>query len=104
MTLASGWPWGWAFASPASIRFGLALFPVPADRTGQAALPSFVGRMDLSAHPIRPGLALASCHLIPTAITAGAFRVASGLLCLHAVAITPAGSVEPAFRFQVWLQ
>src|SRR6202163_415630 len=27
-------------------------------------------------------------------ITAGASRVASGLLCLHAVAITPAGSME----------
>jgi hypothetical protein len=32
--------------------------------------------------------------LIPTAITAGASRVASGLLCVHAVAITPAGSME----------
>jgi hypothetical protein len=32
--------------------------------------------------------------LIPTAITAGASRVASGLLCLHAVAITPAGSMK----------
>ena len=30
----------------------------------------------------------------PTAITAGASRVASGLLCVHAVAITPAGSME----------
>jgi hypothetical protein len=29
-------------------------------------------------HPIRPGLALASCQLILTAITAGASRVASG--------------------------
>jgi len=29
-----------------------------------------------------------------TAITAGASRVASGLLCLHAIAITPAGSME----------
>src|SRR5207248_5138596 len=27
-------------------------------------------------------------------ITAGASRVASGLLCVHAVAITPAGSIE----------
>src|SRR5437870_9519111 len=36
----------------------------------------------------------ASCQLISTAITAGASRVASGLLCLHAVAITPAGSME----------
>jgi hypothetical protein len=33
--------------------------------------------------------------LIPTAISAGASRVASGLLCVHAVAITPAGSMEP---------
>ena len=32
--------------------------------------------------------------MIPTAITAGASRVASGLLCLHAVAITPAGPME----------
>jgi hypothetical protein len=32
--------------------------------------------------------------LIPTAITAGASRVASGLLCVHAIAITPAGSME----------
>jgi hypothetical protein len=32
--------------------------------------------------------------LVPTATTAGASRVASGLLCLHAVAITPAGSME----------
>jgi hypothetical protein len=33
--------------------------------------------------------------LIPTAITAGASRVASGPLCLHAVATTPAGPMEP---------
>jgi hypothetical protein len=45
-------------------------------------------------HPIRPGLSLASCRLIPSAITAGASRVASGLLCLHAVANIPAGSME----------
>ena len=30
----------------------------------------------------------------PYAITAGASRVASGLLCLHAIAITPAGPME----------
>jgi hypothetical protein len=35
-----------------------------------------------------------SYRLIPTAITAGASRVASGLLCLHAIAITPAGPME----------
>jgi hypothetical protein len=46
-------------------------------------------------HPIRPGLSLTSCQLTPTAITAVASRVASGLLCLHAVAITPAGSMKP---------
>ena len=32
--------------------------------------------------------------MIPTAITAGASRVASGLLCLHAIAIIPAGPME----------
>ena len=45
-------------------------------------------------HPIRPNLSLASCRLIRTAITAGASRVAPGQLCLHAVAITPAGLME----------
>jgi hypothetical protein len=45
-------------------------------------------------HPIRPGLALASCQLIPTAITAGASCVAPDPLCLHAVATTPAGPME----------
>jgi hypothetical protein len=39
VTVASRWLVGWAFASPASIRFGLALFPVPAHRTGQADFP-----------------------------------------------------------------
>src|ERR1035437_8993710 len=45
-------------------------------------------------HPRRPGLALATCQLTPTAITAGASRVASDPLCLHAVATTPVGSME----------
>jgi hypothetical protein len=45
-------------------------------------------------HPTRPGLSLASCQLIPTAITAGTSRVASGLLSVYAIAITPAGSME----------
>jgi hypothetical protein len=45
-------------------------------------------------HPTRPGLTLASCQLIASATTAGASRVASGPLCLHAVANTPAGLVE----------
>jgi hypothetical protein len=42
-------------------------------------------------HPTWPGLPLASCQLIHTAITAGTSRVAHGPLCLHAVANTPAG-------------
>src|SRR5467141_449219 len=45
-------------------------------------------------HPSRPGLSLASCQLIHTAITAGTSRVAYGPLCLHAVANTPAGLME----------
>jgi hypothetical protein len=45
-------------------------------------------------HPIQPGPSLASCRLITTAITAGASRVATGQLCLLAVAITPAGLME----------
>jgi hypothetical protein len=47
-----------------------------------------------SPPPHTARLSLTSCELIPTAITAGAFRVASGLLCLHAIAITPAGPME----------
>jgi hypothetical protein len=45
-------------------------------------------------HPKRPGLSLASCQLIHTAITAGTSRVALGPHCLHAVANTPAGQME----------
>ena len=45
-------------------------------------------------HPIRPGLSLTSCQLIFIVIAAGASRVASGLLYVHAIAITPAGSME----------
>jgi len=45
-------------------------------------------------HPSQPSLSLTSCQLIPTAITAGTSRVASDPLCLHAVANTPAGSME----------
>ena len=45
-------------------------------------------------HPIRPGLSLTRCRLIASAITAGASRVATGQLCLLAVAITPAGLME----------
>src|SRR6266581_5933508 len=45
-------------------------------------------------HPSQPGLSLASCQLIPTAITAGTSRVAHDPLCVHAVANTPAGRME----------
>src|SRR5215469_3265626 len=45
-------------------------------------------------HPSRPGLSLTSCQLIRTTITAGTSRVAYSPLCLHAVAITPAGLME----------
>jgi hypothetical protein len=45
-------------------------------------------------HPKRPGLSLASCQLIQTAITAGTSRVTPGPLCLHAVANTPAGRMK----------
>ena len=45
-------------------------------------------------HPSPPGLSLTSCQLIHTAITAGTSRVATGPLCLHAVANTPAGLME----------
>jgi hypothetical protein len=45
-------------------------------------------------HPSQPGLSLASCQLIHTAITAGTSRVASDPLCLHVVANTPAGPME----------
>ena len=53
---------------------------------------SSVVRASPPPHTARP--ALASCQLITPAITAGVSRVASGLLCLHAVAITPAGLME----------
>ena len=51
-------------------------------------------------HPSQPGLSLASCQLIRTAITAGTSRVAYGPLCLHAVANTPAGRIEPCSLLQ----
>ena len=45
-------------------------------------------------HLSQPGLSLASCQLIHTAITAGTSRVAHGPHCVHAVANTPAGRME----------
>jgi hypothetical protein len=46
-------------------------------------------------------LALASCQLIHTAITAGTSRVAYGPLCLRAVATTPAGPMETLFALTI---
>ena len=62
------------------------LRPLPSP--GITRLPRYYGPL---RHPRRPGLALTSCRLTPTAITAGASRVASGPHCLHADANTPAG-------------
>ena len=45
-------------------------------------------------HPKRPGLSLARRQLTHASITVRASRVASVLLCMHAVVITPAGSAE----------
>ncbi|HKU26415.1 MAG TPA: hypothetical protein VJQ54_13155, partial [Candidatus Sulfotelmatobacter sp.] len=63
----------------------------PLPSTGIARLHQYYESL---RHPKRPGLSLTSCRLIAKAITAGASRVASGLLCRHAVAITPAGLME----------
>ena len=68
---------------------GHTLRPLPS--AGVTRLRRYYGPL---RHPIRPGLALASCQLILIAITAGASRVAPDPLGLHAVATTPAGSME----------
>src|SRR6202034_1286188 len=63
--------------------------PRPLPSPGITRLHRYCGPL---RHPIRPGLALASCQLTaPRTITAGVSRVASGRLCLHAVANTPTG-------------
>ena len=67
----------------------LQLGPLPS--TGVTRLPQYYEPL---RHPSQPGLSLASCQLIHTAITAGTSRVTSGPLCLHAVATTPAGPME----------
>src|SRR4051812_998089 len=67
-----------------AFRFQLRLLPSP----GITRLLRYYGP---PRDPKRPGLTLASYRLIPTAITVGASRVASGPLCIHAVANTPAG-------------
>jgi hypothetical protein len=50
-------------------------------------------------HPIQPDPTLTSCQLIRLRSPHGASRVASGLLCLHAIAIIPAGPMELARSF-----
>jgi hypothetical protein len=80
--------------SPISLSFvasclRLQLRPLPS--TGVTRLRRYCEPL---RHPKRPGLSLTSCRLIRTAITAGTSRVAHGPLCLHAVAITPAGLME----------
>jgi hypothetical protein len=69
------------------------LRPLPSP--GITRLPRYCGPL---RHPRRPGLALTSCQLVAVATTAGASRVASGPLCLHAVANTPAGPMGPFAR------
>ena len=64
----------------------LHLGPLPS--TGITRLPQYY---EPFRHPSQPGPSLTSCQLIHTAITAGTSRVGYGPLCLHAVAITPAG-------------
>ena len=54
---------------------------------------SSVLRTSPPPHTARPGSR--EVPVDPTAITAGASRVAPDPLCLHAVATTPAGSTEP---------
>jgi hypothetical protein len=67
----------------------LQLGPLPS--TGITRLPQYY---EPFRHPSQPGPSLTSCQLIHTAITAGTSRVVYGPLCLHAVAITPAGLME----------
>ncbi len=67
----------------------LQLKPLPS--TGITRLPRYYEPL---RHPSRPDPSLTNCQLIHTAITAGTSRVASGPLCLHAVANTPAGPMD----------
>src|SRR6266496_1160128 len=72
-------------SSPRRIRAGMQAPIEVSRREGEVFL------LDILSHRMS---AIASRQLIFTAITAGASRVASGLLYVHAVAITPAGSME----------
>jgi hypothetical protein len=69
---------------PSCVSFQLRPLPF----TGITRLPRYSEPL---RHPTRPGLSLTSCQLIPTAITGGVSRVASGPCFWHAIATTPAG-------------
>jgi hypothetical protein len=72
-------------------RLGLAGTELPLPSPGVTRLHRYCEPL---RRPSRPGPSLASCQLILTAITVGASRVASDPLYPHAVATTPAGSME----------
>jgi hypothetical protein len=81
-------------SSPIPRSFVASCFPFqlrPLPSTGITRLHQYFEPL---RHPSQPGLSLTSCQLIHTAITAGTSRVASGPLCLHAVATTSAGPME----------
>src|SRR5208337_4660477 len=73
--------------SPGSRHFDVDLEPRPLPSTGVTRLPRYY---EPPRHPKRPGLSLAGIRL-GHAPTAGVSRVASDLLCRHAVATTPVG-------------
>ena len=71
-------------------------------RHSDCSLPVVSGLGFRLVTSVRVGLGFVSCsrssnrtgQWVPTAITAGAARVASGPLCVHATAITPTGLME----------
>ena len=77
--------------SPSFVASGVRLQLRPLPSTGVTRFHRYYEPL---RHPKRPGLSLASCQLIHTAITAGVSRVASDPHYLHAVATTPAGPRE----------
>src|SRR5215469_3060973 len=76
---------------PSFVASGVCLQLGPLPSTGITRLPQYC---EPFRHPSQPGPSLTSCQLIHTATTAGTSRVVYGPLCLHAVAITPAGLME----------
>jgi hypothetical protein len=81
-------------SSPILLSSSLAAFTPNRGPFPPPELPGFIGTTRLSATPDSRGLTLASCRLI-TQSPNGASRVASGPLCVHAIASTPARSMEP---------